>query len=103
MPISFDTMETNNWTLLTFKLQGDLIDAAELKDVALPGSTASRRHLGLILSGRGPVWLFAHLMHLAHPFAWVATYDPRLNGAVVVSRHVTSAPGLGEVIYTDMS
>lgn len=47
--------------------------------------------------GRGPIWLYGFLVHFYHPTVWVATYDPRLGGAVVVESH---SPGVepGDVI-----
>jgi len=53
---------------------------------------------GVVISGRGPVWLYAALVHHFHPAAWVATFDPRLAGGVVTQRHVHLAPPIGEVI-----
>jgi CRISPR-associated protein Csx3 len=52
---------------------------------------------GVIISGRLPVWVFAALTHLYHPRPWVATFDPRVGGGIVVATHV---PGrrLGEVV-----
>jgi len=43
--------------------------------------------MGVILSGRGPVWLFGFLIHFYHPTLFVATYDPRIGGAIVVQSH----------------
>ena len=69
-----------------------------LGSIGLPSDVVGREHLGLVISGRGPVWLYARLVHEAHPFAWVATYDPRLAGAVVVHRHRADAPAVGQVV-----
>lgn len=41
---------------------------------------------GVVISGRGPIWLYGYLIHELHPTAWVACHDPRL-GAVVVATH----------------
>lgn len=71
---------------------------AELGAIGLPPELAGREPLGVILSGRGPVWLYAYLTHLLHSFAWLAVHDPRLGGAVVVSRHVPTAPSVGSVV-----
>lgn len=54
---------------------------------------------GIIFNGKGPIWLYAHLAHLAHIAAWVATFDPR-KGAVVVQSHVPEMQ-LGEIIPAD--
>ena len=101
-----DATDTLRWklsegpaaTLVTFELPGDLLSPDQLGRIELPAEARQRQHLGLILSGRGPVWLYAHLVHLAHPFAWVATHDPRLGGAVVVARHRQDAPEPGAVV-----
>ena len=38
-----------------------------------------------VLSGRGPLWLYARLVHLLHYLPMVAVWDPRLGKGVVVS------------------
>lgn len=53
---------------------------------------------GIVFSGRGPVWFYNTLAHLAHPFAWVGTFEPREGGAVVTQRHKPDAPELGDLI-----
>lgn len=75
-----------------------VLNHRNLSQVALPSALQGREPYGLLLSGRGPIWLYIHLAHLAHSFAWLAVHDPRLDGAVVVERHVTDAPPLGEVV-----
>lgn len=55
---------------------------------------------GVILSGRAPVWAFAAMTHAAHPAAWVATFDPRLGGAVVVASH-TPTVKVGDIVPLD--
>lgn len=72
-------------------------DPDALARLALPPGLGGRRHLGLILSGAMPLWWHVAMGHLAHTFAWVATYDPRLGGAVVTARHTPRAPALGTV------
>lgn len=42
---------------------------------------------GIVLSGRAPIWVYGALVHQCHAAAWVACYDPRLAGAVVVESH----------------
>ena len=42
---------------------------------------------GVVLSGRGPIWLYCFLTHFYHPTKFIATYDTRLEGAVIVERH----------------
>jgi CRISPR-associated protein, Csx3 family len=42
---------------------------------------------GIVIEGRGAIWLYGYLVHECHPAAWVGCYDPRLDGAVVVATH----------------
>lgn len=79
---------------LKFRLDGDLLEPAELPRLRLPEELDAVRCHGLLFSGKGPVWLYVHLMQLAHEFAWVACYDPRHGGGIVVRRRA-EAPSLG--------
>ena len=54
-----------------------------------------------IFSGRMPVWAYAYLTHLAHPTKGVATFDPRLNGGVIVQRHSEDVPHEGEIVSVE--
>jgi CRISPR-associated protein Csx3 len=52
---------------------------------------------GVVISGRGPIWLYTYLTHELHPTAWVACYDPRFLGAVVVATH-SDLVSIGDII-----
>lgn len=83
--------------------------AGRMIEVELPGGTTTPHEFaaavranpaifvapgrGIILSGRGPIWGYAMMAHAAHPSPWVATVDPRLEGAVIVQSH---RPGVGD-------
>lgn len=85
-----------DFQILDFFIAGDGVIAPEdLRNVQLPSDLDYTR--GVVINGKGPVWLFAHLVHLCHPTAWIATADPRL-GAVVVENHVPAGPTVGSVI-----
>jgi CRISPR-associated protein Csx3 len=75
--------------LIAFEIPGGVCTPEEFAGAAaaLPREATCPPGAGVILSGRGPVWGFAMLAHLAHPSRWVATHDPRLGGAVVVQAH----------------
>lgn len=70
-----------------------IVDKAE---ATLPAHSASTV---VVLSGRLPVWVFGALVHHYHPAVAVATYDPRLDGGVVVATHTTDYR-LGSIINT---
>jgi CRISPR-associated protein Csx3 len=57
---------------------------------------------GIILSGRGPIWLYCYLTHYYHPTKFIATYDPRLNGAVIVESHTKDYKS-GELIEVNIN
>jgi len=50
------------------------------------------------ISGRMPVWAYAALTEKCHPAKGVATYEPRSNGLIIVSRHSEEVPGVGEIV-----
>lgn len=87
--------ERHEATILNFEIEGGICEPSDLATLELPEVEGS---LGLVISGRGPVWLYAALAHHYHVTAWVATFDPRVGGAVVVSTHSRNAPSVGSVV-----
>jgi CRISPR-associated protein Csx3 len=82
-------------TLVTFTIDGDgTISPADLSTLDIPSVDGTK---GVIISGRGPVWLFCTLAHHWHITRWAATFDPR-QGAVVFSQHHPDAPKPGTVL-----
>ncbi|XDE60675.1 CRISPR-associated ring nuclease Crn3/Csx3 [Arthrospira platensis BEA 1257B] len=73
-----------------------LISPEDLRDQNLPAHIDYKG--GIVISGRGPIWLYGYLIHELHPAAWVACYDPRL-GAVVVATHSQPNSGRTGFIY----
>lgn len=72
-----------------------ILAPSQLTKIQLPPELNGKNSSGVIFSGRGPVWLYAHLVHLAHPYAWVAVHEPRLGQGIVVTRHTPDSPGIG--------
>jgi len=101
-PLRWTTAECDRHVLLSFEIAGPggLLAPACLERILLPIEVRGKEHLGVVFSGRGPIWLYGHLVHLAHPHAWIAVHDPRLNGAVVICRHRPDSPALGSVVTT---
>ena len=98
MAITFNTAEQERFTVVTFQIVDGVCTPADLQELLPPQVSGSK---GVVLSGRGPIWLYARLVHEYHPAAWVATHDPRLGGGVVVESHV---PGVkvGEVVPVEV-
>ncbi|VVM05374.1 CRISPR-associated ring nuclease Crn3/Csx3 [Methylacidimicrobium tartarophylax] len=82
--------------ILAIHLTGNgILDAKELPGISLPEEIDYQK--GLILFGKGPIWLYTYLAHLAHPCRWLAVYDPRCGG-IVVEAHHPDAPSVGEIL-----
>ncbi|AKB78436.1 CRISPR-associated protein, Csx3 family [Methanosarcina horonobensis HB-1 = JCM 15518] len=82
--VNFNTVEKDDYTLVLFEIP-DVLAPEDLSTIAPPEINGAK---GVVLSGRGPIWLYCFLTHFYHPTKFVATYDPRLEGAVIVERHV---------------
>jgi CRISPR-associated protein Csx3 len=102
--LNWDVAYEDDYTVALFTITRDdgILEHQLLSQVDLPAETTDRRHLGVIISGRGPIWLYAYLTHLAHSFAWLGIYEPRHQGAVVVERHVDAAPAIGEIVPCEL-
>lgn len=88
------TAETQkDFTIININIDG-VATPEMLKNISIPDISPNQ---GVILSGRAPVWLFCFLCHHFHPFQWVATHDPRLNGAVVVQTHYPDV-SIGQIV-----
>lgn len=94
--VSFKTEERHEFTVVNFELSQPI----EPIDLATCNPPKVKESKGVILSGRGPIWLFCFLAHYYHPTTWVATYDPRLGGAVVVESHCRSY-SVGQVVQVE--
>jgi CRISPR-associated protein Csx3 len=63
-----------------------VLSPSDLANVNLPSKMKFSQ--GIVIEGRGPIWLYGFLVHLCHPAAWVGCYEPRQEGCVVVQTHV---------------
>ena len=96
--IFFTKKLERDYLLLSFELNEGIITPETLKSLQPPDPvTENFAHLGVVLSGKGPIWLYGYLVHFYHPTRWVATYDPRLQGAVVVESHTPDVQ-VGDII-----
>ena len=82
------------FALIEIEIPEGVCTPEDLKNLELPLHNPQK---GVILSGRAPVWVFATLVHEFHPTLWVATFDPRLGGGVVVQTHTKNIK-VGDVI-----
>lgn len=77
-----------------------LISVEEMLKLEFPSELNHQR--GIILYGRAPMWLYSHLVEQFLNFPWVACYDIRSGGAVVVSSHVSKLEP-GDVLAINLS
>jgi len=92
MKIDFKVKEREGYTLVHFELEGNITPEI-LREIKPPKVVGTK---GVVLSGRGPIWLYCYLVHHYHPTRFIATYDPRIGGAVVVESHTEEK--VGEII-----
>lgn len=96
--IQFQIKPSTDYFLIDFKIEKDILVPEALKQLQPPDPIQNNfAHKGVILSGRGPIWLYGFLIHFYHPVKWVATFDPRLQAAVVVESH-TPTVEVGDLI-----
>lgn len=67
-----------------------------LQSLALPATLDLQREV--ILFGAAPTWLYSYLINQCRPAPWIATYDLRLQSAVVISSN-TSEYTPGDTLY----
>jgi CRISPR-associated protein Csx3 len=95
--INFEIKQNNNLCIINFELSRDL-RPEDLKHILPPDPVKNKFSAkGVVLSGRGPIWLYGYLIHFYHPTKFVAVYDPRLDAAVVVESH-TEEVKVGDLI-----
>lgn len=95
--MKFKVIETENFNLVEFEIEGGVIDVADLDGVRPPKVNAAK---GVVLSGRGPNWLAATLAMGYHTTRWVAMWQPGSGATVAMTHHVERK--LGEVIPDDV-
>ena len=91
--MEFKVSKKDTYTLIEFNIDKPITPDV-LQDIKPPKVDTTK---GVIISGRGPIWLYGYLIHHYHPALWVATFDPRLGGGVVVMSH-TPEVSEGDVI-----
>ncbi|MFA4805109.1 CRISPR-associated ring nuclease Crn3/Csx3 [Pyrococcus kukulkanii] len=82
--------ESEDRVVVEFSLAGPITpeEALEIAKDIEKAIIPKYAHKLVIVSGRGPIWLYGIILHSLHPVKALATLDPRL-GAVVVQSHST--------------
>jgi len=94
--IPHQTQEGLEYQHLRFKIlhESGILEPGDLCELVLPDGIQWNQ--GVVIEGKGPIWLYGYLVHQCHAAAWVGCFDPRL-GAVVVSTHVRTIE-VGQVL-----
>lgn len=94
---TLDLPEWGEVILLEIDLKeiGGVITPDALETLEIPAVCLGK---AIIVSGPQPIWLAAFVAHLCHVSRWLAYFDPRLAGAVVVSTHSPVAPKIGSIV-----
>lgn len=86
----------NDYQILDiFLSENGIIKPSDLRNLKLPENVNFEK--GVIVNGRGPIWLYAYLIHALHIASFVAIYDPRLGG-IVVQKHKPVDFEVGDII-----
>ncbi len=80
-PVSWQVQQFAGVMRFTATLPDHYIDISQLGEVAAPLAPAG---VGVILSGRLPLWLFTSLAQTYAAASWLAVHQPALGGYVVV-------------------
>ncbi len=98
--ILHQTQQGLNYQHLNFQFTtpDNLIEPSDLKGLEIPKHIDWKQ--GVVIEGKGPLWLYGYLTHECHPAAWVGCYDTR-RGAVVVSTH-TREVSVGQVLELNL-
>lgn len=92
----YQVTETANFTLVEVKMPPTPIRPEDINRYLVEAPEVDMTK-GVIISGRMPIWLACSLVHHYHPALWVATFDPRLGGGIVVMTHIPDV-SVGSII-----
>jgi CRISPR-associated Csx3 family protein len=101
--LEFRTCDCDTFTHLSCRIPGEggRLDPAKLSSIVAPSVLRDR---GLVIEGVRPSWLCASLMYgYRDHVRWIAIYEPRLKGGVVVMRTGDPDPNVGDVVPLDGS
>jgi CRISPR-associated protein Csx3 len=80
------SLDQVHFCLVSFDIPGGITTPIEFATAVAAIETSLSGNLPVLVNGRGPIWGYGMLFHLAHATPAIATYDPRL-GYVVIQSH----------------
>jgi CRISPR-associated protein Csx3 len=92
---------SNEIVMIHFILKREL-EPEDLKRISPPDPIKNNfSDKTIILSGRGPIWLYGFLIHYYHPVKAISIFDPRYNAAIIIESHFKKYK-IGDIIKTDL-
>ena len=84
----FDLEKKEKFVIIHANKDKEILDPEILKTMNPPDPVDEKfAHLGVIISGKIPLWLCGFLVHFYHPTSWVAIYVPSIECALVIQSH----------------
>jgi CRISPR-associated protein Csx3 len=92
---------SNEIVIIHFILKREL-EPEDLKKISPPDPIKNNfSDKTIILSGRGPIWLYGFLIHYYHPVKAISIFDPRYNAAIIIESHFKKYK-VGDIIKTNL-
>ncbi|MCY7272940.1 MAG: CRISPR-associated ring nuclease Crn3/Csx3 [Phormidesmis sp. CAN_BIN44] len=94
--ITDTSLNGQSFRLVKFEIPGGVATPTQFTEAVNEIADQLKGKLPILVNGRGSVWGYGMLFHVAHPTPAIAAYDPRL-GYVVVQTHDEQF-SLGQII-----
>ncbi|MBU1299289.1 MAG: hypothetical protein KKE44_26335 [Proteobacteria bacterium] len=93
--LNWKVEDRSDYTFMEFSIPDGVFDDTVLPEVIVPEVCHDK---GVVVSGRGPIYLSVAIIMAYKNTAWVASFYPQNKEAIIVIRNSSDAPQLGEVI-----
>jgi CRISPR-associated protein Csx3 len=100
--IEFEIKKVSNEVVMIHFILKRELEPEDLKKISPPDPIKNNfSDKTIILSGRGPIWLYGFLIHYYHPVKAISIFDPRYNAAIIIESHFKKYK-IGDIIKTDL-
>ena len=100
--IEFEIKKVSNEVVMIHFILKRELEPEDLKKISPPDPIKNNfSDKTIILSGRGPIWLYGFLIHYYHPVKAISIFDPRYNAAIIIESHLKKYK-IGDIIKTDL-
>ncbi len=100
--IEFEIKKVSNEVVMIHFILKRELEPEDLKKISPPDPLKNNfSDKTIILSGRGPIWLYGFLIHYYHPVKAISIFDPRYNAAIIIESHFKKYK-IGDIIKTDL-